>query len=209
MPLEFSHNCPYCKTDKIGFTSRYDWKIPNTSSQKFILTTCNGCHGGVIFLFGLSNHTSDYDFNKASGNLEFNGLRPIKSWPQTAHNDVPEDIPAQLSGLLSQAVKCLRQGAWDAAGMTFRKVIDISTKLLDPSLSKKMLASRIDELEKSGKLTPDIKAWAHEIRLDGNEAAHEDDPFTKDQAEALSSFVDAYLRYIHAVCQTIARTSLG
>lgn len=90
--------------------------------------------------------------------------------------------------------------------MTFRKVIDVSTKLLDPSLAKKALAFRIDDLEKSGKLTADIKAWAHEIRLDGNNAAHEDDPFTREQAESLRFFVDAYLRYIYTLPKMVERS---
>jgi hypothetical protein len=207
MALEFSHNCPHCKTANIGYTGRYNWPIPGNGSQKFVLATCNGCHGGVIFLFHLHKHTSDFDLvNKVNGNLVFNGLRALDSWPQTSHDDMPENIPEQLSGLLSQAIRCLRQAAWDAAGMTFRKVIDVSTKLLDPSLSKKALAFRIDDLENSGKLTSDIKDWAHEIRLDGNDAAHEDDPFTREQAEALHSFVDAYLRYIYTLPKMVERS---
>ncbi len=206
MALEFSHDCPYCRSNSIGFTGRYNWSIPGVGNQKFVLSTCNGCHAGVIFLFRLNNHTSDYDFNKANGNLTSNGLHIMHSWPQTTNDDIPEDIPEQLLTLLLQAIKCLRQGAWDAAGMTFRKVIDISTKLLDPSLAKKPLAFRIDDLEKSGKLTADIKAWAHEIRLDGNNAAHEDDPFTRDQAESLRSFVDAYLRYIYTLPKMVERS---
>jgi Domain of unknown function (DUF4145) len=30
--------------------------------------------------------------------------------------------------------------------------------------------------------------WAHHVRLEGNDAAHDEDPFTKDEAEELLDF---------------------
>jgi Domain of unknown function (DUF4145) len=197
MALEFGHNCPYCGTRGIGYTGRFNWKTPATDHQKFVLATCNGCQGGVIFLLHLRKHSADYDFNAASGNLQTNDLTISRSWPDKVDNHVPDDLPPPIESLFVQALNCVRQGAWDAAGMTFRKVIDVSTKLLDKTSANKKLANRIDDLAEKGKITLDLKDWAHEVRLDGNEAAHEDEPFSKDQAESLSTFVEAYLKYIY------------
>lgn len=45
-------------------------------------------------------------------------------------------------------------------------------------------------------LTPDMKEWAHEIRLGGNDAAHEEKPFTKQEAERLYTFSLLVFNYL-------------
>jgi hypothetical protein len=40
-----------------------------------------------------------------------------------------------------------------------------------------------------------MKEWAHEIRLLGNDAAHEEDPFTPPEAESLQAFTQLFLTY--------------
>ena len=46
------------------------------------------------------------------------------------------------------------------------------------------LNQRINEAAKQQKLTPELAEWAHQIRLDGNDAAHGDKPLSqKDVAE--------------------------
>jgi Domain of unknown function (DUF4145) len=159
-----------------------------------------------VFHFQLKGHKESNEFDHVKGNLLTNGIRTLSSWPRKVEGDVPADCPPQIESLFVQAVNCIRQGSWDAAGMTFRKVVDVSTKLLDPSLSVQNLAKRIDELESRGKLTSDIRDWAHEVRLDGNEAAHEDEPFSREQAESLNVFVEAYLRYIYTLPSLVAKS---
>ena len=206
MALNFPHDCPYCKTKAIAYSSRYEWRVPNDGYKKLILATCNGCSGGVIFLFSLTQHTADYLFQNASGDLKVNGIATLKFWPGEVSGDTPEDVPENVARLFDQSLTCIRQQAWDAAGMTLRKTLEVSTKGLDPTLAAKTLAARIDALHATGRLTSDIAAWAHEIRLDGNQATHEEEPFTADQVSSLHNFVEAYLRYIYSLPAMVARS---
>jgi hypothetical protein len=48
-------------------------------------------------------------------------------------------------------------------------------------------------------LTPDLKDWAHQVRLGGNDAAHDEDPYTQEEAEELLSFADLYLTYVYSL----------
>ncbi len=203
--LTFQHNCPYCRTRQIGFTGRFDWKLPREDSEKMLLATCNGCSGGVIFHLRLTRHSSEYGLEKAAGDLASNGIRILHNWPASVADDVPSDVPDPIQRLYSQALTCLTQEAWDAAGMTLRKAIDVSTKALNPASASKSLAARIDALYAGQKLTSDIKDWAHEVRLDGNNAAHEDESFTKDQATTLKEFVAAYMRYVYSLPALVER----
>jgi hypothetical protein len=123
----------------------------------------------------------------------------IAHWPSNIADEIPADVPDAIASLYRQALLCHRQGAWDAAGMTLRKTLEVSTKTLDTNLASKTLAARIEALYDSQKLTADIKDWAHEIRLDGNAAVHESESFDAAQVEGLKQFTEAYLRYIYTL----------
>ena len=84
---------------------------------------------------------------------------------------------------------------WDAAGAMFRKTLETGLKHEFPKIQG-TLFERIQEAAKQHHLTPDLANWAHQIRLDGNDAAHEEEPFSQDDAERLSVFTDMVLRYL-------------
>lgn len=48
-------------------------------------------------------------------------------------------------------------------------------------------------------LTPDLQEWAHQVRLGGNDAAHDEEPFTKEEAEELLDFTELYLTYVYTL----------
>lgn len=83
---------------------------------------------------------------------------------------------------------------FDAAGTMFRKSLDTALKRLDPS-GKGTLQQRIENLPAALGITPAMKEWAHQIRELGNDAAHEEDPFTEDDAKALQAFSELFLTY--------------
>ena len=78
--------------------------------------------------------------------------------------------------------------------MMSRKVLEASVKVLNPD-SKGVLYKRIEKLYELGKITDDLKKWAHIIRDDGNEATHEDEPTTVGFATELFAFSELFLMY--------------
>jgi len=81
----------------------------------------------------------------------------------------------------------------------FRKSLDVATREKAPGAAGKTLVKRIDALAVDGLITTDMRDWAHEIRLGGNEAAHEDEPFEAADADRLYKFTDAFLRYAYTL----------
>lgn len=77
----------------------------------------------------------------------------------------------------------------------FRKTLDVATRALDPDLKKFSLFHRIEKLAEDGMLTPAMRAWSHEIRLDGNDAVHDEKPETEDDATISQRFAEAFLTY--------------
>lgn len=200
MSITFHHTCPYCGTKKIGFTAVYNWSVRNEGDEKNILALCNGCRQGVIFLMRLQIQTYEFDFVKnGTGDLEKNKLRIVWALPKNSQDNVPESLPDAVDALYRQSLACIQQEAWDAAGMTLRKVLEVSTKVLKPDSAGLTLVKRIDKLAEDGVISAEIKAWSHEIRLDGNDAVHDEVLFDRDRAIILCSFVESYLRYVYTL----------
>jgi hypothetical protein len=56
------------------------------------------------------------------------------------------------------------------------------------------LKKRIDDLP-ADLATPAMKNWAHHIRLDANDAAHDPEQFTETDANQLQIFAEIFLTY--------------
>ena len=66
----------------------------------------------------------------------------------------------------------------------FRKSLDVGLRYLAPD-AKGNLIKRIKYCAENGFLTPALAEWSHHIRIEGNDAAHDGDPFTVEEAEEL------------------------
>jgi len=77
----------------------------------------------------------------------------------------------------------------------YRKALDVGLKKIDPE-AKGVLAKRIEKLAADGKLTADIQEWSGHIRVLGNEAAHDEEPPTREELKDLRSFTEMVMRYL-------------
>lgn len=193
-------HCPYCRTTDVAFSAVYEW--PAHSGEKRALFRCGSCHEGVIWHYLFPNSVLQYGGNLDKANIIFG-----KCWPETPSGSAPDDTPAVVANFFEQGTSSLSFGNFDAAGMMFRKALETATKLLDSELSKKPLVKRIDHLAGIGKLTSELAEWAHEVRVGGNDAAHDDDPFTREDADDLRNFIEYFLRYAFTLPSAVKRRS--
>ncbi|MXO96709.1 DUF4145 domain-containing protein [Erythrobacter aquimaris] len=118
---------------------------------------------------------------------------------------IPEDLPPNIERFYLQGLENLAGQRWDAAGAMFRKTLDVATKLLDPENKKKNLFRRIEGLVASGLLTEAMGEWSHEIRLDGNDAVHDEEPETQEDGVAIQKFTEAFVRYSFSLPSLVAQ----
>lgn len=85
----------------------------------------------------------------------------------------------------------------------FRRAIDIGTKQYSDEVTAWKLEKRIDKLHAEGLITKDLKEWAHKIRLEGNEAVHEIEEPTKEQATELALFTEMVLMYLYTLPEKV------
>jgi Domain of unknown function (DUF4145) len=186
-------NCPHCFTQKAAFSGSTCLPSPPGQDNDYVvLLQCQVCGEGVIVKVRQplgTNAITTWLQGQKLGNVLI-----LRQWPTGMEEKAPEHVPQNIERFYIQGMDNLSRKNWDAAGTMFRKALDTSLKRLDPS-GKGTLQKRIDNLPSAHGVTPAMKQWAHEIRELGNDAAHEEDPFTGDEATTLQAFTELFLTY--------------
>lgn len=187
--VNVSLNCPYCGTTRVAFRGDKPLLCDAQSSEYIMLLQCSYCHNGVVAKYRGSGIMSWI----TTGGLS-NSPSLLEVWPKMESLTAPKHLPENIHSFYTQGIDSLRRQNYDAAGTMFRKSLDVALKRIYPE-AKGTLQKRIDALPQEIGITPAMKEWAHEIRDLGNDAAHEDEPFTEVEAKALQAFIEMFLTY--------------
>lgn len=125
----------------------------------------------------------------------------IDIYPEPTQPIAPAHLPSNVEGYFNQATHNIKIGP-DAAGAMFRKCLDVGLKKIDPD-GKGNLVNRIDAAAEKQLITPDLAGWSHHIRLEGNDASHDEDPYTPEEAQELYDFTDLVLRYLFTLPEEV------
>lgn len=180
----FRSDCGYCKTRHVGFEILTEYRRPSDLRpfECYVLAKCGNCKRAALAMFVVPH---------IERNLE---LRFLRALHPSMDVSAPEHVPDSVERCYVEAVSIMGT-APTAAGMTFRKTLEVALKTIRPN-DRGNLKNRIDAAAKAGAITEDLAKWAHRIRLDGNEAAHESQPFSSDELEGLHRFTELVLRYL-------------
>ncbi|MFZ5450739.1 MAG: DUF4145 domain-containing protein [Thermodesulfobacteriota bacterium] len=97
-----------------------------------------------------------------------------------------------------QAARSLNASLFEPCVLMCRKCLETVCKQL--GAQGRDLSKRLVNLSEAGHIDSRLLSWAHEIRLVGNEAAHEiDTPVTKEDARDILDFTEAILIYIFSL----------
>ena len=189
----FQANCPRCGTKSVAFTIHDEriWSYsPSVMWDTFAICGC--CGRGVIATF-----RSPGDHLPPSMCLKEKqlGLSLIGIAPDLPSTGAPQHTPPNVARSFEQAKDNLPKNR-DAAGMMFRKALDTGLKHKFPDLKEEKLAVRIKKAAEAHKLTPDLADWAHQIRIDGNDATHEEEEVSPETVESLSTLTEMVLLYL-------------
>jgi hypothetical protein len=154
---------------------------------------CSGCQGG--YFSEIHNMVSPSAHNvkvSIDGNPHYVVLA---EYPEVKNRQAPEHVPENIQGFYVQSSNAFDSQGFDASSMMSRKVLEASVKHIHPN-SSGSLYSRIEQLFKDGLITEQLKQWAHIIRDDGNDAAHDLAPVSREHAEELLEFSHLFLLYV-------------
>jgi hypothetical protein len=183
--------CPHCRADPVGFTPRGCVPVKPGTVRHSVFLQCEAC--GMAIIAVIDNATTHIT-SWMNGNANSPG-QIIARFPQMVEMKSPPDVPqpvtdAYLSGLDNLG----RKNGANAAAIMFRRAIEIATKTIPDVPKKGNLKERIDNLP--GDLaTPAMKDLAHHVRLDANDATHEVEEFSEEDAKKLQVFTELFLTY--------------
>lgn len=208
-------NCTYCGTNKIRFDN-HGFKKKDVF-QWHVFSICSNCYKPTVFNIFLKSSASQTLVNTLKIATTLAGLKDInllehfvlstkETPPLDAVRECPAHVPENIKKVFDEAAICLALNCFTASGAMFRLCLDITTKELlgqwmknnpQPNNTQKdKLFNRIEFLIEKNVIPPDLKDFAHHIRLDGNDAAH-DGSTEKDEAEDLLDFSELFLERIY------------
>lgn len=193
MATHFNGDCPHCQTRSAGFVVCFQWGDRKDAQQTNLLGVCGVCNSGLIIRAAYTRGPAP---NLVQYTVDFPGDAFLveESWPSYTAK-TPGGVSKNIEKFYLQGLENLHQSRWDAAGAMFRKTLDVATKAIDPEFRSLSLYSRINKLVDKGLLTSAMGDWSHEIRLDGNNAVHDEDPETEEDASRVQRFTEAFLNY--------------
>lgn len=202
---QLSLECPHCRTEKIGFAPRGAWLVKPGTSDVLLFLQCEGCGQGVTAIVSPTNVSNVnawiMDSALSPGNIQ-------RTYPEVVALRSPADVPPQVSAAYLSGLDNLgRKGGTNAAAIMFRRAIEIAVKTINPAASKgDNLKKRIEDLPPDV-ATPAMKTLAQHVRLDANDAAHEPEEFSEDDAKKLQVFAEMFLTYAFTLPEMLKRAS--
>jgi hypothetical protein len=148
--------CPYCHVDKPNLTMLNPEVSTADKTRQFPrfwrTYSCRTCGGVVV---AASPATTG----------------EVTEWYPRGDETVDDAIPARAGAYLTQARQALHTP--DSSVMTSGSAVDAMLKA--KNYKDGSLYSRIDAAAKANIITPDMAAWAHDVRLDANDQRHADE----------------------------------
>ena len=183
MPLR---KCPYCK----GLSN---FSLSGQLSQGHLkgcvsLDVCQNCGTPVYFVT-----PSDKD-----------RVTILDSYPKL-DLEPDKELPENVKMAFVEAIKGLNDGNWNSCVVMCRRALEEA--MADLGAEGEDLFHQIDNLESQRKITPELKAWAHESRLGGKLGAHgtkQKKWADKNDAEEVLEFSRWFFRYVYVLPRQLA-----
>jgi hypothetical protein len=120
-----------------------------------------------------------------------------------------EDVPPEIEADRLEAWSCLYGGELRGAVIMGRAAVQRAARFLQAVGAG--LKAELRDLERRGVITRELREWADEVRIAGDDAAHPDELGTIDEAEARESleFMDEFLRHSVAMPERRRRKEEG
>lgn len=117
---------------------------------------------------------------------------------------LPEPVPASVRRAFESALICFRAGTYEPCAIMCRKSLEALCSALGETDT--VLAVRIAKLSASGRIDQRLASWANELRLVGNDAAHDlEFEVSKEDAQDGLDFVEAILQNVFVLDHKFSR----
>lgn len=203
MPV-FVTDCPHCSAKKMSFEYVSDYLL--NGEKAIAYAKCLGCFKPIcVQVLATSRSFHVHSLKNAVGNVFSHGEYSVQRvWPSVARVEVPAAVPERVARNFVEAAESRKARLWNAACGSYRRCMEIALKQFAPDVEAWQLEKRINKLAAEHRITPDIQQWAHELRLDGNEALHGDEDATEEMVDQMHHLTYYLLTYLYTLPNQIA-----
>lgn len=171
--------CPSCRKhtalkDRAKYNLRYDsYRISECNSCTFFFLVKRSIHGGAI----------------------------QEIYPNVLPKPINKKTPDFLKKDLEEAYLCFSVNAYRATSVMARRALQLCC--IDKGAPDKNLRDQIDWLLNQQIITKDLKEWAHEVRLTGNDSAHplrditKNIPVSAGDAEDILTLLEEFIKVLY------------
>ncbi|WP_309628829.1 DUF4145 domain-containing protein [Brevundimonas sp.] len=185
-------DCPHCPATSVAFTIK--WNASTSGATQIGAATCGAC-GKLIAFTLLSVGAAAPDPSNIGGNIA-SIWQVTGAWPSRQAPTVPDHTPNAVARRFLEGEDAFNRHSWNAAVSMYRSALDIATKGLEGVPEKQTFYKRLIWLRDQGRITDEMKSWADQVRIEGNEALHDPEDFEESDAKPLRLFTEMFLRYI-------------
>lgn len=202
MPI-LSNDCPRCGLTNAGFIFRGEYRSRLKQNENYGMFSCPSCDGPLLATV-LSG--AQYPIKNIALNVRDAAHYTVtKIEPLAVAREAPEHTPAAIAEFYVEARDSLHRGKWTSAAGMLRKCMEVALKEFAPDVDAWKLEKRIDKLAADNRITPALQEWAHELRLDGNEALHGTEPASEGLATRMERLTHFLLVYLYTLPAQVAQ----
>lgn len=185
-------NCPHCPAEHVAFELR--WSEPFTVGVWNCSAVCGACRRPICFVAVRQSPHNNAPPNGHNGDIE-----PLwnvnEIWPTRTAPDSPPHTPGPVARRFLEGEDAFSRAKWNSAVAMYRSALDIAAKGME-GVEGGTFFARLAWLHEHHRITPDVRAWADVVRVEGNAALHDPEEFSEDDAKALRFFTEMFLRYV-------------
>lgn len=188
-------------------------KTWQSDKNRIVVFSCKVCNMPSCFSIPRGSELAKI-IEKNNGSHSYFELNPfdISEFVVSADNNdkkIPEYLPMTVLKAFRQAENnANEQGHEEASALMFRRCIEMAARHLD-NAKDLTLIKRLEKLKKDTKITPSMFDWANQIRIIGNDAAHDEDPISNEELESIRLFSEMFLRYAFTLPEMINKLRLS
>ena len=186
-------NCPHCPATRSTMTIR--WQHATDDRHYIITATCAACQLPICFRVR-ERQGYGYAPMKEDRELERDKWEILNQWPVREELSCPAHVPLNVGKRFLEGEEAFARKSWNAAVAMYRSALDIATKAIEDVPQGQTFFKRLEWLHNEHRITPDMWAWANRVRIEGNEALHDPEEFSADDAKPLRLFTETFLKYV-------------
>lgn len=171
------------------------WERPLDARNFIVATTCGACELPVSFHLR-NQQTSGLQPLQGKGDIEGNIWFVAQQWPKRVSAKSPQHVPFAVAKRFLEGESAFERRSWNAAVAMYRSALDIATKAMPDVPPGQTFYKRLGWLHENHRITPDMKDWADHVRVEGNEALHDEEDYGEADAKTLRLFTEMFLKYV-------------